>query len=280
MTLILFCTAMFGLASCGLDSNEDTEFEGGVEFYDLQSTEASNVSGTAIFEELEDGSILVTLELTGTESGAEHPAHIHANTVVEGGGIDIPLNPVDGSTGRSETQVNSLSSGTPVTYNELINYDGHVNVHLSGDDLATVITRGNIGGNAFTGESKSYNLVEANESGVSGIVRFEERNNGNTLATIELTGTTDQGDHPAHIHDNSVAEGGGVAVPFNNVNGETGMSKTNIRADEAGPADFTYSTILDFNGHVNVHQSGDNFDVIAAGNIGSNEGEGGNGNGY
>jgi hypothetical protein len=143
-------------------------------------------------------------------------------------------------------------------------------VHLSEDDLGTVLSRGDIGGNAPTGESTEYELHEAIDSGISGFVRFEERNNGNTLATIEVTGTSEENEYPAHIHDNSVAQGGGVAVPFNNVDGATGISITNIRADETDE-DLTYTALLSFDGHVNVHLP--DGTVIAEGDIGANYGQ-------
>lgn len=256
------------------DPGNGNDFTGESETYELQSTEVSDVSGIAVFEELTDGSTLITLELNGTEANAEHPAHIHANSAAEGGGINVSLNAVDGSSGSSETTVASLDDDTPISYNELISYDGHVMVHLSEDELQTVISRGDIGGNALTGTAITYELHETNDSGISGNVHFEERNNENTLVTIELMGTSTDGDHPAHIHDNSVADGGGVAVPLNNVDGETGLSLTNIRADETAAGNLTYSALLEFDGHVNVHLSGDDIaTIIAQGDIGANYGE-------
>ncbi len=274
--LFLLIAMLCILAGCDLGNDDDNGdgFTGEVETYELQPTSGSDVSGAAIFEELEDGSTLVTLELTGTTAGGDHPAHIHNNSAAEGGGIAIPLNNVDGDTGISETTIQADDADTGnVTYSDLLEFDGHVNVHLSSDEMATIIARGDIGGNALTGESTTYELHEVNESGISGEVHFEERNNGNTLATIELIGTPMDGSHPAHIHNNSVAEGGGIAVPFNNVDGETGISMTNIRADETDAGDLTYSALLEFNGHVNVHNSDDDFSVVAQGDIGANYGE-------
>lgn len=279
-------TSALILAGCDLnDDNDDdddngNDLTGNSEVYEIHPAEGSDVSGIVAFEERTDGSTLVTIELDGTDAGAEHPAHIHSNAAVEGGGIVLHFEHVDGSSGTSETLVSSLEDGTAVSYDDLISYDGHVMVHLSENELGTIMGRGDIGGNAFTGESVTYELHEANESGISGEVHFEERNNGNTLATIELSGTPEEGDHPAHIHDNSVEEGGGIAVPFNNVDGSTGIGRTNIRADETSVEDLTYTALLDFDGHVNVHLSDDDFSVIAQGNIGANdEGEQNNGNG-
>lgn len=67
-----------------------------------------------------------------------HPANIVSNSVIEGGEVEISLNPVDGATRKSTTNVTSLS------YEELIDYDGHINVQSS-SDAQTFITQGDIG---------------------------------------------------------------------------------------------------------------------------------------
>lgn len=277
-SLILSIFMIFSLTGCDTTDSGDDEigFTGSSESYQVQSTEGFNIDGVVIFEERTDGTTMITIELDGTIAGGEHPAHIHANAAAEGGGIDLPLNPVDGDTGTSETEVETLGNGTPITYEGLIAYNGHFMIHLSPNDLSTVIGKADIGGNALTGESITYDLNQTGDiggvggSGVSGVVRFEERMNENTLVTIEVTGTSEEGNHPAHIHANSEEEGGGVVVPLNNVNGETGMSVTNIRADETSVENLTYSALLNYDGHVNVHQSGSDGSVIASGNIGSN----------
>jgi hypothetical protein len=106
------------------------------------------VSGTAIFEKRKSGNTLITLSLQGTEDGGDHPAHIHANDAATGGGIVLDLNNVNGATGKSTTSVNALNDDTAITYEGLIAYNGHINVHLSPTSLATRIAQGNIGSNA------------------------------------------------------------------------------------------------------------------------------------
>ena len=90
------------------------------------------------------------------------------------------------------------------------------------------------------------------------------------MATISLEGTTQGGDHPAHIHDNNAATGGGIAIDLSSVNGETGISKTNISALNNQTA-IDYNGLLTFNGYINVHNSGTDLGtLIAQGDIGSN----------
>jgi hypothetical protein len=50
------------------------------------------------------------------------------------------------------------------------------------------------------------------------------------------------GSHPGHIHMNSAAKGGGIAFTFNPVNGDTGISKTNVSKLNDGAA-FGYDQV-------------------------------------
>jgi hypothetical protein len=208
--------------------------------------------------------------LTGTPDGGMHPAHIHANSAVLGGGIIFSFNPVDGTTGMSKTGVRTLDDDTPFGYDDVLTVDGYLNVHLSADDLGTLIAQGDIGSNELTGESTTYPLMEVAVPGISGEIVFEERMNGFALATISLVGTPDDGVHPAHIHANSAAEGGGIILSFNPVDGTTGMSKSEIRElDDETP--LNYSDVLTIDGYVNVHLSPEDLTtLVAQGDIGSN----------
>jgi hypothetical protein len=238
--------------------------------YPLNSVSDPNIDGTVKFEQRKNGEAVATITLEGTTAGDSHPAHIHNNAAAEGGGIAIDFNPVDGSTGIGRTNIKMLNDQTPITYAQLLDFNGYVNVHLSSGDLGTLIAQGDIGGNELTGESEVYDLNPVSDPGISGTVAFAGRKNGNTLVTIVLTGTSDGNSHPAHIHNNSAAEGGGIAVDFNPVDGATGISKTNIKAlnDETA---ITYAELLEFNGYVNVHlSSGDLGTLIAQGDIGGN----------
>jgi Cu/Zn superoxide dismutase len=238
--------------------------------YDLMSVSDPGISGTATFTELDDGSTQLIIDLNGTSRGT-HPAHIHMNTAAEGGDIAVSLTPVDGSTGMSETIIETLDDGTSISYDQLLDFNGYINVHLSSSDLATLIAQGDIGQNALTGDTKTYTLMEKNVAGIMGTVTFAARENGNTLATIMLEGTPDGGMHPAHIHMNSAAEGGGIAVSFNPVDGTTGMSMTNIEMTDNGEA-LSYEDILSFDGYVNVHLSMEELStIVAQGDIGINE---------
>ncbi|MGK7390823.1 MAG: CHRD domain-containing protein [Candidatus Cyclobacteriaceae bacterium M2_1C_046] len=245
------------------------ELTGVSKTYTLEERAVAGISGTATFEERVNGEALATLDLTGTPDGGEHPAHIHMNTAAEGGSIAFSFNPVNGTTGMSKTNVAALDDGTPFLYADVLSYDGYINVHLSANDLGTIVAQGDIGQNELTGTTVQYTLSEANGSGVSGVAVIEERVNGEALATLDLTGTPAEGDHPAHIHMNSAAEGGDIVLTFNNVDGSTGMSKTNVSVLDNGTA-FGYSEVLNYDGYINIHLSPADLTVVAQGNIGAN----------
>ncbi len=246
------------------------ELTGKSETYTLNPKSDPNISGTATFAERRNGNTLVTIKLNGTSAGGDHPAHIHMNTAVEGGGIVIDLTNVDGGSGMSMTNVKEKNDGTPITYDDLIDFNGYINVHNSANDLGTLIAQGDIGQNALTGMSMTYTLNEQNNSGVSGSIKFEQRKNGATLVTIMLSGTMAGGDHPAHIHDGSVSSPGGIAISLSNVDGATGMSMTNVTMKDDQTA-ITYNDLINYNGYAQVHESAANLgNILCNGNIGSN----------
>jgi hypothetical protein len=57
----------------------------------------------------------------------------------------VSFNDVNGTTGKSMTNVRALNNGTPITYSGLLMYNGYINVHLSMQQLAVIVAQGNIG---------------------------------------------------------------------------------------------------------------------------------------
>lgn len=273
---LLFAVALT-FAACNDDENPaidpDGIFSGQTKTYELAAVGNSGISGTALLEETSIGNTKLTITLEGTPNGGQHPAHIHFNSAAKGGGIAVSLTPINGTTGISETTFATQDDGTPLKYSDVLAFDGYINVHLSATELATVVAQGDIGSNELTGTSKTYTLKEAAVPGILGQITFQERVNGFALATISLEGTPDGGMHPAHIHANSAAMGGGILFTFNPINGTTGMSKTDTRAGVMdGENGYTYAEILGVDGYVNVHLSATALaTIVAQGDIGSNE---------
>ncbi|MBZ9651964.1 CHRD domain-containing protein [Psychroflexus montanilacus] len=238
--------------------------------YDLGELNDSGVSGDAVFNEQENGSIQLIVELEGTSAGNMHPTHIHMNNALEDGDIIVSLEPVDGETGLSITTFSALDDGTPISFEDIEGLDAYINVHLSAND-DTVVAQGDIGENAFTGDEKSFDLEERDAPGISGSILFQERENGEALATISLENTPAGGMHPAHIHMNTAAEGGDIIYTFTPVNGDTGMSQSNVAALD-DDTEFGYADVLEVDGYVNVHLSADDLGtIVAQGDIGQNE---------
>ena len=276
--VILFSS--FLILSCSGDSDDDMGNYEPVEpdpttgvtiTYPLNAVAVPSISGQAKFIENKDNSVTIELDLSNTPAGGQHPAHIHFNTAAEGGAIALTLGVVDGTTGKSIITVSALDDGTVINYDGLIAFNGYINVHLSADDLGSIVGQGDIGVNALTGTSKSYDLMEKAAPGIDGTVTFYERLNGEALSVIELNNTPENGVHPAHIHNNTAIEGGGIALSFNAVDGTSGMSKTNIKQLDDGTS-FGYNDVLEFDGYINVHLSADELGtIVAQGDIGQNE---------
>ncbi|MEJ2004814.1 MAG: CHRD domain-containing protein [Cyclobacteriaceae bacterium] len=246
------------------------DLNGTIKEYDLNSVAVPEISGNIVFAERENGEILATISLMNTPEDGTHPAHIHANSAADGGGIILSFNPVDGATGISRTNITQFDDGTPITFDELLELDAHVNVHLSESELGTIVAQTDIGENEFTGEEISYDLATRDVEGISGVATFAERMNGSTLVTIGLTGTPDGGEHPAHIHQNSAEAGGGIVISLEAVDGTTGISQTDIEVTD-NEETISYEDLLIFDGHINVHLSPDDLTtIVAQGNIGVN----------
>lgn len=259
------------MTSCDNDDDSE-EFMGRIQTYTLASVSNPNISGEATFMENSDGSTTVEIQLTGTLSGGSHPAHIHFNTAAEGGDIAVSLGAVNGDTGFSSQTFSKLDNGTDVSFEELLDFDGYINVHLSANDLATLVAQGDIGQNELTGTTKTYTLNELDVVGISGVATFYERVNGEALAILDIANTPADGMHPAHIHMGSVANApGGILFTFNPIDGNTGMSVTNVAELDDDTA-FGYSDVLSVDGYINVHLSVTELaTIVAQGDIGINE---------
>jgi plastocyanin len=127
--------------------------------YVLAQKDVLGISGTVEFAERVNQTTLVTIKLTGATAGS-YPAHIHENNVAMGGNIIAGLNPVDGTTGISKTQVSALVGGAAITYTQFLARNAYINVHLNdGAGLSTIVAQGNIGSNVGGTEAKTYNVT-------------------------------------------------------------------------------------------------------------------------
>ena len=271
LILLTIITAAF-FYSCE-DNDQEYVFNtpsGNQVTYNLATKDVEGISGTATFVENTNSTVTIVLDISGTSTGGIHPAHIHFNSALEGGDIALTLNPVNGSTGGSATTTTKLDDGSPISFNDFLDFDGYINVHLSASELETIVAQGDIGQNGLK-ESKTYDLGEKAVDGISGDITFSERNNGEVLATIMLSGTPEGGMHPAHIHANTAAEGGDILLSFTPVNGDSGISVTNFTTLDDGTS-FSFADIDGLDAYVNVHLSASDLGtIVAQGDIGQND---------
>lgn len=117
--------------------------------YTLDTIGVFGVSGTALFEKRVNGNTLVTIALTGTIAGEVYPATINVGsiTTVGGGPVVKTLNNVDGTTGKSYTNIRKLDNGMDITYDNWLVYDGYINIYQTAVNMGNIICHGNIGSN-------------------------------------------------------------------------------------------------------------------------------------
>jgi hypothetical protein len=77
--------------------------------------------------------------------------------------------------------------------------------------------------------------------------------NGEALAIVRLKNTPAGGSHPGHIHMNTAVEGGGIAFTFKPVNGDTGISATNVSKLNDNTV-FWVRQVIAYNGYINFHK--------------------------
>src|SRR5690606_39417731 len=171
------------------------------------------------------------------------------------------------------THVESLDDDTDITYEELLEYDGHVNVHLSEDEMGTIIAWGDLGTNELTDNSVVYDLESGVDETIFGTATFIERLSGETVVIIALEGTGAGDAHPAYLYTGTAADASeDVAISLNDVNGETGMSITHVGSlDDDTSIDF--EGMLDIDGHIRVYESEGSDQIIAQGDVGVNRSE-------
>jgi plastocyanin len=119
--------------------------------------------------------------------------------------------------------------------------------------------------------SKVYDLGAEGASGISGTATFIEKSDATLSIELDLKNTPQGKSHPAHIHLNTAAEGGDIALTLNAVDGSTGKSTTTFKTLDDGSA-INYQALINFDGYINVHLSADELaKLVAQGDIGQNE---------
>lgn len=149
---------VLGLAIFGCQESEQPvgEFTGNEVTYALQAGSVYVVSGVATIKEKKDGSAQVVINLSGTEGDAQLPVHLHLGDISKAD-VDVAalLNPINASTGKSETNIKQLADESPITYTELVDMNACLKIHLgeTGPDRDIILAAGNIGKAALNAAS-------------------------------------------------------------------------------------------------------------------------------
>ena len=117
--------------------------------YTLETVPTFNVAGTALFEKRVNGNTLLTITVTGVIAGELYPATINLGSIETTGGGPVvkTLNNVDGTTGKSYTNIRKLNSGLDITYDNWLDYVGYINIYENAVSIDNIICHGNIGSN-------------------------------------------------------------------------------------------------------------------------------------
>jgi len=115
--------------------------------FPIEPIEDSGVSGEITFLKTSDNLTRITISLNGTSAGVMHPARIHSTSPDQVGPVVVELNPVNGSTGQSETLVSVLDDGTSTVYEDWVSFDGYVLIYESDLNPDTQVALGLLGEN-------------------------------------------------------------------------------------------------------------------------------------
>jgi plastocyanin len=209
-----------------------------------------------------------------------HAAHIHNGEAGSGGGIAIYLSPIDGSRGGGTS---ARIIDMPIE--DLIDFDGYINIHESTANLGNVVAQGNIGANAAgtvrpglerpaMPRSTSYALdANANDgsvapNGLPATATFLELTDALTLVSLDIdtegaTGATTVS-HAAHIHR---SDDGMIEYPLSPIDGRDDESRSSKIVAAS------YEDLTGFAGYINIHESVANLPVVVSqGNVGASAG--------
>ena len=97
------------------------------------------------FTQEDNGSTHVLIELEGSFT-SENPAYIRFNSAAEGGDVAITLKVCECAI--SNTTITQFDNGNPITYEGLLNLNGHITIHNGSGSDAPIVAVADIGSNA------------------------------------------------------------------------------------------------------------------------------------
>ena len=240
------------------------------------------VSVQALFQELNDEQVLVTLAVEDTLDPGEpppiHPVQVREEDVDSSDVVKTRLTPIDRAAhlaGRSTTLLD-------ISIDEVLEWDTHITVHERAATIDTLIAAGDIGMNSSASPTAfqlqrvanedpvRYPLSAVDDAGLSGIVQGEALTPEQTLVTVRIeSGTPDEArTYPVHLRANDVSTGGDTAFFLGAIDGAADSFRTHAVLD------LSLDDFRQFNGHVRIFPGNDALDTpVSTGNIGANADE-------
>lgn len=139
--LALTCSLLF--ISCKKDDVSQAVIMQSIE-YTIYDVSGSNITGKATFTQEDNGSTHVLIQLEDS-STSQNPAYIRFNTASEGGDVAITLKACECLI--SNTTITKLDNGTSITYEGLIQLNGHITIH-DGNSQSSILAVADIGSNS------------------------------------------------------------------------------------------------------------------------------------
>ena len=122
--------------------------------YAVSAVNGSGADGKIIISENADSSFNVQVNINNSVKDTVHVMHIHNGSVGTPGSIAIPLNGITGTGAAAQSTTMNIkqvilpdSSVQNITYSQILNFNGYVNVHYSAAQIDSLVAQGNIGSN-------------------------------------------------------------------------------------------------------------------------------------
>ncbi|PRP67177.1 DUF7467 domain-containing protein [Nonlabens agnitus] len=130
----------------GMKSAKNSKIEGIRVTYKLKEADVPGISGFITIRDAGKKGVEAFIKLKNTTPGLMHPVHIHEGVFGQEGARAKTLNPVNGTTGISQTYFTHMDNGDVADFDELVNQrEYYVGPHFSMEDMETILAVGNIG---------------------------------------------------------------------------------------------------------------------------------------
>ncbi len=123
------------------------ELTGNSKNYILEPVEYQEASGKIEIYERKSRESMVRVTLLNKPLNNDLPVSLYSNSYGENSDLILNLNPIKPGKSFSDSHVSELKSGETVLYQDLINLNGHIRVHLGVTTFNIILAAGNIGSN-------------------------------------------------------------------------------------------------------------------------------------